>query len=59
MAVSTVPITAVLSYSFDVKEYDFDNQIEANKKVGKVTEDNYFTTIFFLALKKTNEIYYY
>jgi hypothetical protein len=33
--VSTVPVTAVLSYTFDVKEYDFDNQIEANKKIGK------------------------
>ena len=33
-AVSTVPVTAVLSYTFDVKEYDFDNQIEANKKLG-------------------------
>jgi len=32
--VSRVPITAVLSYSFDAKEYDFDNQIEANKKLG-------------------------
>ena len=33
-SVSTVPVTAVLSYTFDVKEYDFDNQIEANKKLG-------------------------
>ena len=36
-AVSPVPITAVLSYTFDAKEYDFDNQIEANKKLSKLT----------------------